>query len=169
MFRWLWRYIRRYRIPIVFGLACTMVVSALNMINPKVGGMIVDKVIIGGQKNLIWILLGIMVASTLVKALIRFGYQTVFEHCSQNIIRNMREDLYDHVQGLDFSFFDKTKTGDVMTLMTSDLDAVRHFFAWALYQTFEAILALVFAVILFFNINWNFPPRCRRTSPATAW
>jgi ATP-binding cassette subfamily B protein len=156
MFRWLWRYIRRYRVPIIFGLACTVVVSALNMVNPKVGGMIVDKVIIGNQKNLIWILIGTMLAATLAKALIRYAYQTVFEHCSQNIIRNMREDMYDHVQGLDFSFFDKTKTGDVMTLMTSDLDAVRHFFSWVLYQTFESILALVFAVSLLFSINWSF-------------
>jgi ATP-binding cassette subfamily B protein len=153
---WLWRYVRRHWGLLALGLSCTVVVSALNMVNPNASGFIVDKVIMGGDKGALWGAVALMLGATLLKALVRFGYQTIFEHCSQSIIRSIRGDLYDFVQGLDFTFFDKTKTGDLMTLMTSDLDAVRHFFSWVLYNIVESALVLLFTVAVLFSINWSF-------------
>jgi ATP-binding cassette, subfamily B, multidrug efflux pump len=156
MFPWLWSYVRRYRFLMVFGLVLAVGVSALNMVNPTVAGTIVDKVILGGQRDLLWKLIALMVGTTLLKSLVRYCYQMMFEHASQNVIRNIREELYDKVQGLDFAYFDKTKSGDVMTLMTGDLDAVRHFIAWVIYVSFENALILVFSITVLMSINWRF-------------
>lgn len=139
-----------------FGLLLSVTVSALNMVNPTVAGTIVDKVIIGGNKTLLWRLIALMLGATVAKCIIRFCYQMIFEHISQNIIRSIREDLYQKVQSLDFSWFDRTKTGDIMTLMTSDLDAVRHFIAWVIYQVFENTLVFVFSIIVLASINVEF-------------
>ncbi|MCQ2575790.1 MAG: ABC transporter ATP-binding protein/permease, partial [Treponema sp.] len=76
-------------------------------------------------------------------------------HCSQNVIRTMREDLYAHIQTLDFSWYDKSPAGNVLTLLTSDLDAVRHFVAWVIYQTLENVLIYVFSIITLGTINWK--------------
>ena len=70
-----------------------------------------------------------MISTTLIKAIFRYTYQFLFEHASQNVIRTMREGLYAHIQTLDFPWYDKSPSGNVMTLLTSDLDAVRHFVA----------------------------------------
>jgi ATP-binding cassette, subfamily B, multidrug efflux pump len=138
------------------GLLMAVVVSALNMVNPTVAGTIVDRVIRGGEKGLLWRLVVLMVSTTLLKCVIRFAYQMIFEHVSQNVIRNIRQDLYDTVQSLDFAWFDKSPSGNVMTLMTSDLDAVRHFVAWVIYMTFENVLIFSFSIALLASISVPF-------------
>lgn len=154
-FSWIWSFVKKYRYWMATGLTLSVVVAALNMINPIVTGRIVDKVIKGGQYSILTKLILIMIGTTFVKAVLRYSYQVIFEHCSQNVIRTMRENLYSHIQKLDFSWYDESPSGNVMTLLTSDLDKVRHFVAWVLYQIVENILIYAFSVITLASINWK--------------
>lgn len=138
-----------------FGLSLSVVVAALNMINPLVTGQIVDKVIRNGEHNRLVKLILIMVLCTVTKSVFRYLYQLMFEHSSQNVIRSMRQDLYAHIQTLDFPWYDKSPSGNVMTLLTSDLDAVRHFVAWVMYQIVENVLIYVFSILVLSSINWK--------------
>ena len=140
MGKWIWSYIRKYWVWMFIGLSLSVGVAAVNMVNPLITGTIVDKVIVGGQHSLLLKLILIMVGTTLGKSIVRYVYQVIFEHASQNVIRSMREDLYAHVQKLDFKWYDKSPSGNIMTLLTSDLDKVRHFVAWVLYQILENVL-----------------------------
>lgn len=155
MFKWVWSYIRKYSFLMILGLILSVSLAAINMVNPLVTGQIVDTVIIGGKHNLLTKLILIMVITTLSKSVIRYVYQTIFEHCSQNVMRSMRQDLYAHIQTLDFSWYDKSPSGNVMTLLTGDLDAVRHFVAWVLYQIVENVLVYVFSISVLSAINWK--------------
>lgn len=155
MLKWIWSYIRKYGFLMGLGLSLSVVVAASNMINPLITGTIVDKVIQGGQKNLLLTMILVMVGITFGKAVIRYTYQVIFEHCSQNVIREMREDLYAHIQELDFKWYDKAPSGNIMTLLTSDLDKVRHFVAWVLYQILENVLIYVFSIITLSFISWK--------------
>ena len=154
-FSWIWSYVRRYRILMFTGLSLSVMVAALNMINPLVTGNIVDRVIVGGKHELLFKLILVMICTTVVKAILRYSYQVIFEHCSQNVILKMREDLYAHIQTLDFSWYDAANSGNVMTLLTSDLDKVRHFVAWTLYQILENSLIYIFSVITLSFISWK--------------
>ena len=155
MLKWIWTYIRKYRFLMALGLSLSVVVAAANMINPLITGRIVDRVITGGEYSILLKLILIMVCTTLGKAVIRYLYQVIFEHCSQNVIRTMREDLYAHIQKLNFSWYDKSPSGNVMTLLTSDLDKVRHFVAWVMYQILENVLVYVFSIVTLSSINWK--------------
>ncbi len=154
-FAWIWSYVSRYKFLMIAGLTLSTMVAALNMVNPLVSGQIVDKVVQGGQLNILLKLVLIMVSTTLVKSILRYSYQVIFEHCSQNVILKMREDLYAHIQTLDFSWYDKSPSGNVMTLLTSDLDRVRHFVAWVIYQILENTCIYVFSIITLSTINYK--------------
>ena len=153
MYRWIWQYVRKYRFMMAGGLLLVVAVAALAMVNPAISGIVVDRVIKGGERGLLATLISVMVGATLLKGALRLGYQMLFEHASQNVIRAIREDLYDRVQALDFAWFDRSRPGDVMTLMTGDLDAVRHFVAWVVYQTVENVLVLAFSIIVLSSID----------------
>ena len=157
MFKWIWSYIKKYRFWMAAGLSLSTIVAAMNMINPLVTGAIVDKVIKVQNRdlNLLFKLVIVMVACTLLKSIFRYTYQVIFEHCSQNVIRSMREDLYNHIQTLDFSWYDKSPSGNVLTLLTSDLDKVRHFVAWVLYQSLENSLIYIFSIVTLGTIDWK--------------
>ena len=154
-FSWVWSYVHRYRFLMFTGLSLSVLVAALNMINPLITGNIVDKVIRGGKYELLLTFILIMIGTTIGKSIIRYTYQVIFEHCSQNVILKMRKDLYAHIQTLDFSWYDTANTGNIMTLLTSDLDKVRHFVAWVLYQILENSLIYVFSIITLSSINWK--------------
>ncbi|MBT2727337.1 ABC transporter ATP-binding protein [Bacillus sp. ISL-75] len=151
--RWAWGYIRNSRVRLFFGLLLALVVSVLNMINPYIAGKIIDKVIYGHQNGLLWYLLGSMIIVTLVKTIIRYNYQLIFEVISQGVIFTIRGQMYDRLNQLDFSFYDRTKTGDIMARMTGDMEAVRHFTAWVIYMIFENLTILLFAIGFMFYIN----------------
>ncbi len=154
-FSWVWSYVRKYRFGMAAGLFLSVIVAAMNMVNPLVTGAIVDKVIKGGQHELLFTLIAIMIGVVIGKSIFRYSYQVIFEHCSQNVILKMREDLYAHIQSLDFSWYDNAPSGNVMTLLTSDLDKVRHFVAWVVYQILENSLIYIFSIITLASINWK--------------
>ena len=157
MLKWIWSYIRKYRVPMAIGLIFSVIVASFAIINPLISGSIVDNVINSPEHSfrLLVKLVLLMVGATLLKAVIRYSYQVIFEHCSQNVIREMREDLYAHIQTLDFAWYDKAPSGNVLTLLTSDLDKVRHFVAWVLYQSLENSLIYIFSIVTLGMINWK--------------
>ncbi|MCQ2591838.1 MAG: ABC transporter ATP-binding protein/permease [Treponema sp.] len=171
MYKWIWSYIKKYRFWMAAGLTITVIVAAVNMVNPLITGTIVDKVITVENRSysLLIKLISIMVLTTLFKAIFRYSYQVIFEHCSQNVIRKMREDLYAHIQTLDFAWYDKAPGGNVLTLLTSDLDKVRHFVAWVLYQTLENSLIYIFSIVTLGSINWKLMLAFMIIAPFVIW
>ena len=157
MLKWIWSYIGKYKFLMIFGLTLSVIVAGFAVVNPLISGTIVDRVINSPEHdfNLLVKLILLMVVATLFKAILRYSYQLIFEHCSQNVIRRMREDLYAHIQTLDFAWYDKAPAGNVLTLLTSDLDKVRHFVAWVLYQSLENSLVYTFSIITLGMINWK--------------
>jgi ATP-binding cassette, subfamily B, multidrug efflux pump len=155
VFKWIWSYIKKFKFRVPFGLFLVIVVAALNMINPYLSGIIVDRVIIGKELNLLALIITIMIANTVTKSLLRYTYQLVYETISQSIILKIRKNLYSRVQELDFEYFDNTRTGDIMTRMTGDIEAVRHFVAWVIYMVFENAIVFVFAITMLFIINFK--------------
>ena len=171
MYKWIWSYIKKYRFLMAAGLFLSMMVAALNMVNPLITGNIVDKVITVENRSLklLFKLIIFMVATTIIKSLFRYSYQVIFEHCSQNVIRRMREDLYSHIQTLDFSWYDKAPGGNVLTLLTADLDKVRHFVAWVLYQIVENSLIYIFSIMTLGTINWKLTLGFLSIAPFVIW
>lgn len=155
-FKWIWGYIREYKFRMFFALFLTLSVAAINMVNPYLSGIIVDKVILGGETNLLLGFLALMTGAVFLKALIRYLYQMIFEFVSQNAVFNIRKTIYSRLQEMDFDFFDRTKTGDIMARMTGDSDMVRHFTAWVIYQIFENAMLFIFAMYMLFSINLKF-------------
>ncbi|SDM43489.1 ABC transporter ATP-binding protein [Bacillus sp. OK048] len=151
--RWTWSYIRNNKIRLFFGLLLALVVSALSMANPYLAGKIVDDVMYGQNKGLLWPMLALMIGLTIVRTFIRYGYQLMFEMLSQGVIFKMRENLYNRLLQLDFTFYDRTKTGDIMARMTGDMEAIRHFTAWSIYMIFENAAILIFAIVFMFSIH----------------
>lgn len=155
-FKWVWGLMRKYRAIFFTALGLVFVVNLLNLINPIVQGKIVDEVIEGGmlEKLLPFVLL--MIGNTVVRAALRYTYLYMFENVSQNVVYNARRDVFRKVQELDFDFFDRTRTGDIMARITGDLDAVRHFTAYVLYSIFMHTVTLILALTVMFMKSATF-------------
>ena len=151
--KWFWGFLRKYRFKLLGGLILTTFISVLAIVNPYVSGMIVDDVIQGGQYDLLWKLVLILLLVTLARGVLRFFYQVIFEVCSQGVLYDMRDVVYRRLLTEDFAFYSKKKTGDLMSRQTGDMEAIRHFVAYIIYQVYENILLFCFALFMIFTVN----------------
>lgn len=115
--------------------------------------MIVDEVIEGQHYEKLGILLLIMIGVTLVRSLLRFTFLMCFESSSQGLVYDMREEAYRKLMKEDFNFFNKNRTGDLMSRQTGDMDAVRHMVSHVIYFSFENILVFLMALVMIFSVN----------------
>jgi ATP-binding cassette subfamily B protein len=154
--KWIFGYINKYKFKFYFALSAVLLSSLMAMVSPYLSGRLVDEVIINNNMNLLFPILGVMIAVTVVKAIIRYSYQMTFEFVSQNVIFELRQNMYSKLQELDLDYYNKTRTGDIMARMTGDMDAVRHFVAWVIYNICENVTVFVFAIVSMFIINVKF-------------
>lgn len=168
-FKWVWKQLKGYRLLMLLGMLMVVGFSALAMVNPKVSGIIADQVIEGRNTGLLPTLLIYIVVATLVRAILKYLYQLIFEYVSQSVLFNVRVKLYSRLQALDFNFFDRTRTGDIMARITGDTDMVRHFVAFVVYSLFENGVIFLFAIIMLFSTNWKLALALLAITPITGY
>lgn len=154
--KWVFTYVNKYKFRFYSAFVAALICSLMSMINPYLSGVIVDDVIMKNKSGILIYILGIMVFITVLKSVIRYTYQMVFEHVSQNVIFEIRQQMYEKLQELDVDYYNRTRTGDIMARMTGDMDAIRHFIAWVMYNIFENVTMFVFAIGTMFVINAQF-------------
>src|SRR5215471_2051322 len=74
----------------------------------------------------------------------------------QRVMLDLRQSLYHHIQRLSFSFYDRNKTGDLISRVTSDVDAIQSFVSSALLGVLVDIITLVGMLGVMFYLNWHF-------------
>lgn len=151
--KWFFSFLKKYSGLMILGLFLTTIIAALSIVNPYISGIIVDDVIIAGNYDLLPILVGCLLGVTLVTGALRFLYQVVFETASQGVLYNMRDKVYRKLLQEDFAFYNKKRTGDLMSRQTGDMDAIRHFVAYVIYAVYQNILLFIFALLMIFTVN----------------
>lgn len=153
--KWFLGFLKKYKWLMVLGLVMTTVISVLAIVNPHISGLIVDDVIKGGNYDELPYLAAILIGVTAVRSVLRFFYQVVFETCSQGVLYEMRDTVYRKFIQEDFAFYNRERTGDLMSRQTGDMDAVRHFVAYVIYAVYENVLLLIFAIIMIFTVSYK--------------
>lgn len=151
--KWVFSFLKRYRKRMAAGLLMTTGIAMLTIVNPYISGVIVDDVIGGGQRQLLPVMIACLIGVTLVRGLLRFSSQIMFESSSQGVLYSMRDTVYRKLLQEDFNFYNRNRTGDLMSRQTGDMEAIRHFISYVIYAVYENILLLAFALIMIFTVN----------------
>ena len=158
--KWFYRYLTKYKWKEVVGLVLVTVCAVLNIINPKIMGIIVDDVIGDGEgiaerMGILPLAVTLMIGCQFVRAVIRLISQWLFETCSQDMLYDMRDGVYRSLLQKDFSFYNRNRTGDLMSRQTGDMMAIRHFVAYVIYSIYENVLLFVIALVMIFSVDWR--------------
>lgn len=151
--RYVWSYIRQYAWMFALALLLTVAVAGLSMVSPYATGKIVGEVIGEGLNDRLTGYLWLMIGAAVLIALVRYTYLWIFEDISQKVVCLVRDDIYRRIQKMDFRFFDKNRVGDLMSRLTGDIEAIRVFVAFVVYQMVINLCTFVFALIMMFSIN----------------
>ncbi|GLC31692.1 ABC transporter ATP-binding protein [Clostridium omnivorum] len=113
-------------------------------------------VFLGGKDVLwrnLWICALCLVAITSTRGIFLFLRGKLSSQAAENIARNMREKLYDHIQNLPYGYHVKAESGDLIQRCTSDVDTVRKFFANQMVDIGRAIFIVTFSLIMMLSLN----------------
>lgn len=161
--RKLFPFVRRHRAWLAFGIACTIVGVLAAMVPPYLIRIVVDDIIrasaADGDYSTRWRLLVLLLAgvaaATLVRAASIFGKNMLIETFSQRVLRDLKQSVFDHIQGLSFHFFNKTRTGELMARLTNDMEMIRTFLVLGIVHGATGIFYIVISAVILFTINWQ--------------
>ncbi|KAB8291904.1 ABC transporter ATP-binding protein [Bifidobacterium avesanii] len=153
--RWILPYCKPDLPRVAGALVLFCLNNAMALSIPLLSGMIVDRVITGGETDLLVKLCMLMIGMTIVRVGARYGYQMWMERFGQNSVYRLVSDEYEKLHELDFTYFNHTRTGDIMSRMTSDTDAIRHALSWVSYNVLDCVVMFVGALCVMFSIDWR--------------
>jgi len=146
-FQFIFQYIKKHRYSYVAGIITLFVVDFANIYIPKFTGTITDGLTArtidwnGVVYNLICI-----GALGLTLAIGRFLWRFFLFGSARKIEKELRDDMFAHLEKLDVEYFNEHKTGDLMTRFTSDLNSVRMSIGPAVISAFDATVMTVMVV-----------------------
>ena len=151
--KWFYSFLKKYRWRMFLGLVLVTILVIAALASPYVSKLIVDEVIEAGNYNMLRQLILLLIGCCVVKGLCRFFSQVLFETSSQGVLYTMRDQVYRKLLQEDFDFYNKNRTGDLMSRQTGDMDAIRHFVAYVIYVVYENILYFILSIIMISAVN----------------
>ncbi len=117
-----------------------------------------DRIVVGfggidGLRRNLWICGLALLAITIVNGVFQFVKGRWSAAASESIAKQLRDDLYDHIQRLPYDSHVKAETGDLIQRCTSDVETVRRFLSVQLVELGRAIIMLVAAIFIMIKID----------------
>ena len=133
-------YLRRYWEWYLFGFVSMLISIGLDMLSPQITKHIINDVILDGRMEILMKLLLGLVGIGIGRAVFQYAKEFTYDCIGVTVGRDMRRDLFRHVQSLSMDYFDRHNTGELMTRLKDDIDKV-----WAV-TGFIGILSVEAAV-----------------------
>ncbi len=152
-FRTLKGYFVRHRWRLLAGLATLLVVDGLQLIIPQVIKWAIDDLTRGGIVQADLVKYGLYISGiALLIGFFRYFWRFMILGTARRIEEALRSRLFSHLQTLSLSFFQETKTGDLMAHATNDIDAVRMAVGMGLVAITDTLVlgtsAIVFMILI---------------------
>ena len=158
---WLWENMEGRHTLFIVALFGTALYNVLQLVVPHFSRELINLFSeaqrtgqpLSDKEETIYTLLTLMVGLTLFRVIVVYLDCMAYERVSQGTLFRIRNFLYNKIQRQDMKFYSTYRTGDLMTRVTGDLDAVRHNIAWVIRCIVESITLFCSAAVYFFLID----------------
>lgn len=146
-------YILRYRKLIGLGILSILVSEFFYVVIPILVGRAVDSLRAGVTGEKLFLFASLVLGATALSGLASFFTRQTIIVASRKIEYDLRNDFYQHVQGLHYLYFRDKKVGDIMAYATNDIPAVRNFLGPGIMYSVETGIEFVVILIIMFSMN----------------
>jgi len=149
----LFPYLKRYRTGFAWGALCVLLLNGLWVLFPQVLRRAVDDLNSGVTTQKLGRYALMIIALVLAKGVFQFLTRWIVIGISRDIEFDLRNDLFQQLERLSHSFYQRTRTGDVMARATNDLNAVRALLGPAIMYTANTLVFTAMALVFMFQIS----------------
>jgi ATP-binding cassette subfamily B protein len=157
-------YLEPYRRQLAFGLSAAAVITLVSLVPPYIAGYLIDRVVRPAQDGrlardtaatMAWIAVSAMAGLYLIRqaaAHVRLRFMAVL---GEWVARDLRAELYEHIQRLSLSFFSRKKTGSLITRVTADTDRLWEFIAFGVVDVSLSMVMLIGLGVVLLTLDWR--------------
>jgi len=146
-------YVKRYRRGYAFGTFCVFLHNGIWVLFPLVLGKASDDLNQGVTRHKLLVYAGLLLAIAVTKGIFQFLTRWVVIGVSRDIEFDLRNDLFERLEGLSYSYYQRHRTGDIMARATNDLNAVRALLGPAIMYSANTIVYTAGALAFMVTIN----------------
>lgn len=150
----IYHYLKPYTFQVVLMMVIILLAALLGMLPAILTGRIIDEGFIGGDFNQLITLISTSFIVLLLTGLIGLTQSFLGAWLSQNIGKDMRNQMYGHLQKLSQGFYASGKQGEIITRMTSDISGVQSFVTGTLTHTVSNLAVLITSIVAMIQLNW---------------
>jgi ATP-binding cassette subfamily B protein len=151
----LFRYLTPHWRTLVLTALLLILHTGLSLLPPLFQRDIVDKVIVAGDLSGLWFRLAILIVLYLFLHLADFGDLYIRHALGERFIYELRVRIYAHLQRLTLSFFDQTSTGELMSRVTNDVNALENFVTHGVALSTVDMLRLLGSSAVLLALDWR--------------
>ena len=142
------KYVLKYKGTLIWGTISMLIVIGVDLLIPYMQQIFIDEGIIAGNKNTIIFVLGAILSISIIKAI--FGYNKEFKYdlLSTWVHEDIKNDLFTHIQKLEFKYFDEMNTGELMSRIGEDAENIWQTIGYGLRLFVENIIYFVISTII---------------------
>ena len=154
-----------FKVLFFFCIALSLVMAPIGTLRPWLISKMVDDYIfnnnMAGLKNIALVYLGIVI----VTVLLRYVFIYYAALLGQSVIKSLRTKVFNHINRLKLSFFDKTPIGSLTTRTINDVEAINNVFSQGVITLVADVLAIFAVLAMMFYTSWRLTVICLITAP----
>src|SRR3984893_406430 len=163
---------RPYRAQVAIVVGLIVLTSSIGIVNPLLIQAVFNKALFvrGGPKlDLLYILVGIMAAVPVVNGAIGILQTYETTRVGQQVMRDLRDRLYSHLETLSLAFFTNTKTGEIQSRLANDVGGVQTVVTTTASTILANVVTFVSSIVAMIIISWQLTIVAVITVPAFFW
>ncbi len=148
-------YVRPYAGRMVFGLICMIIAAAAYLVVPWLIKNVVDEVLQAKDLGMLNLVVVAILMVFLIRGFATYGQTYTMSYIGQRVIIDIRQALFKHLQRLDQAYFDRRKTGQIMSNLTNDVGALQTAIVDNLISLITEAVTLIGSLVSMILIDWK--------------
>ena len=149
------KYVKPYKVRFIFTFLLTILLAVISPLRPILIQHTFDNYIVIPDPNGLLMMTLIIIGVLFLEAIIYYFYTYSANWLGQTVIKDLRMEIYRHINSLKLQYFDKTAIGTLVTRVVSDIETIADIFSNGILVIFGDILKLIAVVIVMFYFDWE--------------
>ena len=154
------RYVSKYKGTVIIGTMCMLIVIGVDLFLPYLQQVFIDSGLMKGDQNVIVSVLVWIVIITVIKAMLGYGKEFLYDVLSSWVHQDIKNDLFAHIQTLEFEYFDNMNTGELMSRIGEDAENIWQTIGYGMRLFIENTIYFVISTIILFVLNYKLALAC---------
>lgn len=162
-------YLKPYWKLLLVSVFFMLLVSGSNLVVPWIIKDVIDKVLNDKDLGMLYLIIVAILVTFLIRAITTFGHRYLMGYIGQAVIKDLRNTLYHHLQKLSISYYDRRRTGDIMSNLTNDIAALQTAIVDNFIQLVQEGAIFIGSFVSMIYLQWKLTMLCLVIVPLVSY